>query len=67
MKKALCVILAALLIGATALAGGAPQLSGSLFSAAKQAVGYLASGEYERLVTLIHSGLDKLSLLAPEK
>ena len=31
-------------------------------------VGYLyLNGEYERLVTLIHSGLDKLSLLAPEK
>ena len=30
--------------------------------------GYLyLNGEYERLVTLIHSGLDKLSLLAPEK
>ena len=53
MKKALCVMLALLLIGASALAGGAPQLSGSLFSAAKQAVGYLASGEYERLVNLI--------------
>ena len=51
MKKWICVALAILLIGTTALA--APQLSDSLFSSAKQAVGYLASGEYERLVTLL--------------
>lgn len=51
MKKTLCALLALMLIGATALA--APQLSDDLFSSAKQAVGYLASGEYERLVTLL--------------
>ncbi len=52
MKKALCVMLALLLIGASALAD-VPQLSSGLFSSAKRAVGYLASGEYERLVTLL--------------
>ena len=52
MKKLLCVIVALLLIGTTALAG-APKLSDSLFGSAKKAVGYLASGEYERLVTLL--------------
>ena len=52
MKKMLCMALAILLIGSAALAA-VPQLSGSLFSAAKQAVVYLASGEYERLVTLL--------------
>ena len=52
MKKLMCIVLIVLLIGTTALAG-APQLSDSLFSSAKQAVGYLASGEYERLVTLL--------------
>lgn len=51
MKKWICLTLALLLIGASALA--APQLSDSLFLSAKQAVGYLASGEYERLVTLL--------------
>ena len=43
MKKALCIALALLMIGASALA--APQLSDGLFTSAKQAVGYLASGE----------------------
>ncbi len=52
MKKTICVLLALLLIGTVALAD-APRLSDDLFSAAKQAVGYLASGEYERLVTLL--------------
>ena len=52
MKKVLCIALALLLIGAAALAG-APKLSNSLFGCAKKAVGYLASGEYERLVTLL--------------
>ena len=51
MKKTLCALLALLLLGATALA--APQLSDGLFTSAKQAVSYLASGEYERLVTLL--------------
>lgn len=52
MKKFICAVLALMLLCATAQAA-APQLSGSLFSSAKQAVGYLASGEYERLVTLL--------------
>ena len=49
MKRVLCVVIACLLIGTSALAG-APKLSDSLFGCAKQAVGYLASGEYERLL-----------------
>jgi len=52
MKKLLCLTLVILLIDTTALAG-APKLSDSLFGSAKKAVGYLASGEYERLVTLL--------------
>ena len=52
MKKILCLTLTLLLIGAVAMAD-VPQLSSSLFSSAKQAVAYLASGEYERLVTLL--------------
>ena len=51
MKKILCLIVAGLLLCSTALA--APHLSDRLFNCAKQAVGYLASGEYERLVTLL--------------
>ena len=51
MKKMLCLLLAALMLVATAFA--APQLSSGLFSSAKQAVKYLSSGEYERLVTLL--------------
>lgn len=52
MKKLLCVALVLLLIGTTAFAR-APKLSNSLFGSAKKAVGYLSSGEYERLVTLL--------------
>jgi len=52
MKKMLCFALVLLFIGAAALAD-VPQLSENLFITAKQAVGYLASGEYERLVTLL--------------
>lgn len=52
MKKRLCIALICLMIGTTALAG-APKLSNRLFKSAKEAVGYLASGEYERLVTLL--------------
>ena len=52
MKKLFCLVLICLLIGSTALAG-APKLSDNLFSSAKKAVRYLASGEYERLVTLL--------------
>ena len=51
MKKTLCLLLVALLFVATAFA--APQLSSGLISSAKQAVKYLSSGEYERLVTLL--------------
>lgn len=52
MKKILCLAIVCLLIGSTAFAA-VPQLSDSLFSSAKQALVYLASGEYERLVTLL--------------
>ena len=52
MKKWICLTLALMIIGCSALAG-TPQFSDSLFSSAKQAVSYLASGEYERLVTLL--------------
>lgn len=52
MKKLLCIVMVCLLVGTTALAG-APKLSDGLFGSAKKAVGYLASGEYERLVTLL--------------
>ena len=53
MKKLLCLVLIILLVGTAALAAGAPHLNENLVQAAKQAVGYLASGEYERLVTLL--------------
>lgn len=52
MKKTLCIILAVLLFGMTALAA-VPEPSDSLFTSAKQALVYLGSGEYERLVTLL--------------
>ena len=52
MKKALCFILILLLLGSTALAA-VPQPDDNLFLCARQAVGYLASAEYERLVTLL--------------
>lgn len=48
MKKALCAVLALLLIGTGALAG-APKLSGNLFDSAKQALVCLAAGDYESL------------------
>ena len=53
MKRALIIALVACLIGSCAFASGAPQLNSGLIAVAKQAVGYLASGEYERLVTLL--------------
>ena len=53
MKKMLCLALALLIVGSCALAAGVPQLSGGLMSAAKQAAVCLASGEYERMVTLL--------------
>ena len=52
MKKILCLALICLLIGAAAFAE-VPHLSDDLFVCAKQAVVYLASGEYERIVTLL--------------
>lgn len=52
MKKCLCIVLICLMIGAAALAE-VPSLSNNLFASAKQAVVYLASGEYERMVTLL--------------
>ena len=45
-------LIAALLLSAAALAD-APALSDSLFSSAKEAVVCMASGEYERMVTLL--------------
>ena len=47
MKKKWLILLALMLAMARALA--APQLSDSLFSAAKQAAEYLASSDYDRL------------------
>ena len=51
MRRKLCVALALALCMGSALA--APELSGKLMKAAKSAAGYLAAGEYERLVTLL--------------
>lgn len=54
MKRYRLMILAVLLLCMTVSAyADAPQISGNLFSSAKQALVYLASGEYERLVTLL--------------
>lgn len=54
MKRPISMILVLLLL-CTFVAAHAevPQVSGDLFSSAKQALVYLASGEYERLVTLL--------------
>ena len=52
MKKFLCLAIACLMIGCTALAA-VPNLSDGLFSSAKQGLVYLASGEYERVVTTL--------------
>lgn len=54
MKRYVSIILLILLL-CTAITAYAevPQLSGELFSSAKQALLHLASGEYERLVTLL--------------
>lgn len=58
MKRILCILLIALMLCSSALAESAPNLSNALFNDAKRAVGYLASGEYERLVnTLPFSGI----------
>ena len=53
MKKLLCMLLIVCMVCSAALADGVPRLSSDLFKSAKKAVGYLASGEYERLVTLL--------------
>ena len=53
MKRIICLALALLLFALPASAAGAPQLSGRLIPAAKQGAVCLASGEYERLVTLL--------------
>lgn len=56
MKRRLSVFLAALLMlsfSAAAFAAEIPQISEDLFLCAKQALVYLSSGEYERLVTLL--------------
>ena len=54
MKRVLSFLLVFLLmISATAFASEVPQINGNLFINAKQATVYLASGEYERLVTLL--------------
>ena len=53
MKRAISILLAALMCLSACAFADAPQLSNSLFGSAKQAVGCLASGEYERLVTLL--------------
>ena len=52
MKKIFAMAAAlALMLAPAALATGAPQFQNALFDSGKQAVAYLASGEYERLVT----------------
>lgn len=53
MKKWLCIALAILTLISCASGLAAPKLSDQLIRAAKSAVGYLAAGEYERLVTLL--------------
>ena len=54
MKRKTMTLLALLLIlSAMTSALAVPQISGALFSSAKQAVKCLSSGEYEKLVTLL--------------
>lgn len=53
MKKKLCFMLAALTLLMSLSAFAAPELSDSLLKTARSAAGYLGSGEYERLVTLL--------------
>lgn len=50
MKKMIALMLALLMLGASALAD-VPKLSDRLFTRAKEALVCLSSGEYERLVT----------------
>ena len=52
MKKVACLALVLMLIAASALAD-IPKPTWALFSYTKQALSYLASGEYERLVTTL--------------
>lgn len=54
MKRMICIALAIMLLAVPALA--APQLSDSLFAAAKQAAAYLVAGDYARLAQLPFSG-----------
>lgn len=53
MKRKLCIALAALTLMLTLTGWAAPELSPKLLKTAQSAAGYLASGEYERLVTLL--------------
>ena len=55
MKRIIALFLSAALLTVMAAAALAevPQISGGMFSAAKSALTCLASGEYERLVTLL--------------
>lgn len=54
MKRILCIVLALTVMSiAIPAMADVPQISNNLFSNAKQALVYLASGEYERLVTLL--------------
>lgn len=54
MKRILCIVLVLMVMSAAVSAmADVPQISSGLFANAKQALVYLASGEYERLVTLL--------------
>jgi len=56
MKRHIAILLTVLMLFMSAAAcaeGAVPQVSANLFLSAKQALVYLASGEYERLVTLL--------------
>ena len=53
MKRKLCIALAALTLAWSVAGMAAPELSKALLKTAQSAAGYLASGEYERLVTLL--------------
>lgn len=53
MKRRLALIVLIVLCVTVTAYADVPQLSSTLFSSAKQALVYLSSGEYERLVTLL--------------
>ena len=53
MKKRLCALILLLALVSAAHAMAASQLSGGLFSAAKQALQCLAAGEYDRVSSLL--------------